>query len=135
MAKSIGRKLIIARGSGDPLVYTTIAATRENSFTINREPIDVSTGDDNGIRVLLAEPGEKQIDLSVSGVADGDDLLDMALDDTPQLEQLRITLPSGGAIDGPFFMASMGRTGPYKEGETFEAEFQSAGPWSYTPAA
>lgn len=135
MSKSMGRHLAIARGTGDPPVYETFAATRETGFTINREPIDVTAGDDNGIRRLLAEPGERQLDISVSGLADGDALLEMALSGEPKLEQLRITLPSGATIEGSFFMGSMGRTGPYKEAETFEAEFQSAGAWSYTPAA
>ena len=51
MARESGRDLMIERGDGaSSPAYAKIAAVRTKSYTVNREPIDVTTDGDAGWR-------------------------------------------------------------------------------------
>ena len=138
MARASGRKMYLQRLNTalSPDTYQTIAAVMEKSFTINRTPIDVTSDDDSGLQTMLAEPGKRNIEMSCSGVTTDDILLALAVAGSPYvLETLRMVMPSGASISGPFFIVSFARTGATEDKVTFEASFQSAGAWTYTPAA
>ena len=132
MPRASGRKLVVRRVVGGALVK--IAAIRTKNPTIAREPIDVTSDDDDGFRTLLAEPGQKQIDLSFSGVTEDDVLLEAAAAGTPAFERLNLRFPSGATIEGDFFFNNLSITGEYNQSVTFEGEMQSSGAWTYAPA-
>lgn len=111
-----------------------LAGVRDKSLTINGEPVDVTNGDDDGWRHLLAEAGSRSVELGVNGVCDADTLRAVMFTED-RTGALEYTYPSGAKISGTFFLASYKENGPYKEAQTFDATFQSAGAVTYTPAA
>ena len=128
MSAESGRKLLIKRNGN------IIAGVRTKGVTFNREPVDITNDDDDGWRGVLAEPGEKQLDLSVGGVSKDDTLRAIAFTDPAVLEDMTLEFPDGGLIAGDFFVSNYSETGNYNEAITFEASFQSSGVIAYTPA-
>lgn len=135
MARSSGRNLVLERASGSPATFATIKVLRTKNPTISREPIDVTGDDDLGWRTLLGEPGQKQIDLSFSGVTQDETLLAAIMSAADVFEEIRITLPTGGVLQGSFFFNNLSQTGEYNTAVTFEGEMQSSGEVTYTPPA
>src|SRR5690554_5434687 len=130
MAAAAGRKLIIRRDG------TPIAALRSRTITLNGEPIDVTSDDDNGAQTLLPEAGQVSFNISFSGVMKDSDLIasHQALGAQAQFEDLEIEFPDGATISGDFFFASLTITGEYNDAITVEGEFQSSGLATFTPA-
>mgnify|MGYP006445191117 CR=1 FL=1 len=128
MAKNVGRNFVIKRAG------TTIAAARTKTITINNEAIDVTTDDDSGFRTLLEEPGQKQIDLSVEGLTDNDDLISKAANGTSLIDTYTLEFPSGATIEGDFRFNSLEVGAEYNAAATFTAEIQSTGAYTYTAA-
>lgn len=134
MARGIlGRKVILRWGDTSP--PAVIAGVREKSIALNGTPVNDSDGGSDGWRELLAEPGEHTVDISVSGVVKGDALRQAWFDLDGRNNSLELEYPDGGMIHGEFHMVNYNETGPYQDATTFEAEFQSSGPVTYTPAA
>jgi TP901-1 family phage major tail protein len=128
MGANSGRKLLVKKDD------TLLAGVRTKGVAINREPIDITNDDDDGWRALLAEPGEKQVDINVGGVTK-DEVLRAAAVNGEVLEDLTIEYPDGSKLEGDFFLNSFNETGEYNDAITFEATFQSSGPIDYTPAS
>lgn len=130
MARHVGRKILIKRDT-DP-----IAAARSKTITINSEPIDVTTADDSGFRTLLEDPATRSLDLSVEGVFEDDDLLELLADgSSPLIEALTIEFESGASITGNFRFNNFVVTGAHDDAATFTCEIQSTGSWTFTGAA
>lgn len=68
----LGRKVNLTWGG------SAVLGIREKGVTINGEPIDVTSDDDNGWRKLLTEAGEHSVDISISGVTKDDVFLRLA---------------------------------------------------------
>lgn len=112
-----------------------VAGVREKSVTLNGEPVDVSDGASNGWRELLAEAGENQVNISLSGVTKSDVLKQAWFDAEDRIKEASFTYPDGGVLSGDFYLASYNETGPYNDAVTFEAELQSSGPILFVPAS
>lgn len=126
--KFAGREVALAVDS------ETIGGVRTKNPQCNKEPIDVTDDDSSGWRELLAKPGQREVNLSVSGVVDGDKLR-AAYYANDALHDVTLTYPDGGELSGSFFLASYNETGEYNGATTFESEFQSTGTITYTPAS
>lgn len=129
MAANSGRKLLIKRDG------VVLAGVRTKAVNINREPVDITNDDDDGWRGLLAEPGEKQIDLTVGGVTKDDTLRAVAFTDPAIFEDMTLEYPDGSSIEGDFYISAYNESGDYNDAITFEATFQSSGIITYTPAS
>jgi len=131
MAALSGRKIIINKG--DPGVK--VAAARSKSITINNEPIDITSDDDQGVRQLLegvGEQAERSMDLSIEGVTkDATFLADITTG--ANVDDYEIEIPGIGTFTGKFFLTSAALTAPYNDATTFTAELQSTGPFTFTP--
>jgi predicted secreted protein len=127
MAANLGRKVTFTWGGA------AVLGVREKGVTINGEPIDITSDDDNGWRSLLAEPGESSVDISISGVTK-DDIFLVDLFAGNRQKPTTLIWPNGAILSGTFHLASTSQTNPYKEATTFEASLQSTGPVTYTPA-
>lgn len=116
------------KGRAVTLVWNgiTIAKMRTKSVSINNEPIDITGDTDDGWRALLDEAGERQINISASGVVINDDLKMASLRNDVGAAALMVW-PDGSGISGSFFMASYSENGEYNGAIMFEAEFQSQG--------
>jgi TP901-1 family phage major tail protein len=117
----VGRELKLKRDG------VAIAGVRTKSFTINRNPVDVTNDDDLGYRSLLSDPGEIQIDFSVDGVTKDSILRAAAMSTANVLEDLELEWPDGYKIEMDFFLASYEESGNYNEAITFSASFQGTG--------
>jgi TP901-1 family phage major tail protein len=125
----IGRNITLTMG-GSP-----VAGVTTKSITINNEPVDVSTDDANGWRELLADPGSRAMDISLSGVTKDLSLMRSAIENSSQVYTLVFTYPdaaTGSTVTLDGFLASYAATGEYNGAETFEASFQSTGDYTFT---
>ena len=129
MPANIGRAIELEWGPNSP---ATIPGVREKGIALNGNPVDVTSDEDDGWRTLLEEPGENQINISVSGVTKSDVLRD-AWFNGDRLDTAVITFPDGGVLTGQFLLATYNETGTYNDAITFEAELQSSGVITYTP--
>lgn len=127
MAANIGRELKVKRGS------TVIAGVREKSVSVNGEPVDITGDDDGGYRTLLAEVGEKSLDLSVDGITKDNDLRSAIMTGTDlMLTDITVEYPNGDTLTGDFFFNSLEESGSYNDAITFSGGFQSSGAWTFT---
>ena len=131
MAATSGRDLIIKKDG------TAIAAVQSKGVSINNEPVDITSDDDDAWRTVLAEPGLRSIDIDVSGVTTDDILLAAISAGTSSvaLQTIVITYPSGALHSGSFSLNNLTRTGESAGAVTFSATLASSGEITYTPAA
>ena len=112
-----------------------ISGVQEKGLSFGGEPIDVSDDGSASWRELLTEPGERTLDISLSGVTKSVVLRAAYFSSTPSATVV-VTYPTGGgSFTGTFRIASYSETGNYKEAVTFEAELQSTGAVVFTPPA
>lgn len=124
MAAAIGRSYVIKKAT------TALAGVRTKSLSINHEPVDITTDDEDGFRTLLGEVGESSFELSVDGVTKDSTLFDVATGSaTKLLTDITIEHPNG-TISGDLYLASYEETGAYNDAITFSATFQSSGTWT-----
>ncbi len=124
MTASIGRSYLIKKAD------TALAGVRTKSLSINHEPVDVTTDDENGFRTLLSEVGESSFELTVDGVTKDSTLFDAATASASKLlTDVTIDHPNG-VISGDVYLASYEETGAYNDAITFSATFQSSGEWT-----
>ncbi|MGE0602231.1 MAG: phage tail tube protein [Xanthobacteraceae bacterium] len=112
-----------------------VAGVREKGVNMNGEPVDITSDEDGGWRTLLAEAGQSQVDISVSGVTKSSELRNAwHAGGVARQKVMTLTYPDGSEITALFNLVSYQETGPYKEATTFEASFQSAEEVAYTEA-
>ena len=128
MVGFIGRKIVLTWDGA------AVDGVREKGIALNGEPVDVTDDVSDGWREVLAEAGEHQVNVSLSGVTKSDALKEAWFDVTDRIKTATITYPDGGVLSGSFFLATFSETGPYNDATTFEAEVQSSGAVTYTPA-
>ena len=128
-----GRLILVKRGALASEV--AVAAIRTKGVSINAEPIDVTNDDSAQWRELIEDAGQVSVTMSVAGVAKNHTLLIESLAAGDRTQSTVFEYPGGGKIQGLFFLASYAENGEYNGAATFEAEFQSHGPVTYTPGA
>ena len=133
-AGAASRDILIKKGA------TRIAGVNSKSIAIAKEPIDVTTDEDNGYRTLLSQAGTKTLDISFSGVFVDGILLDItASEQTQLLPDITLELPpvglqsAGAEFSGSFYLNGMTVSGGGSDGAVeFDGTLQSSGPWVYT---
>lgn len=117
-----GRKLLLKDGS------VTFASIKAKTITINNELIDISNDDSNGWRQLLAEPGEKSVDIGFDGVSKDNVFKEKVSSSTDvSYAPLTIEFPDGSTIIGTFMLENLANTGSYKDAITFTGSMKSSG--------
>lgn len=129
MAAAVGRTLTLTYGGA------AIAGARTKTITINGTPVDITSDDDSGYRTLLEASGEKQIDMSIEGLAKDDVLVEALANNGTLIAEAVLTLPSGATITGDFRLNSVELGAPYNDAVTFTAELQSTGSWAMAPVS
>ena len=112
MGADVGRNIVLNYNGGP------IAGVRTKNPAFNREPIDITDDDSAGWRELLAIPGQKQVNLPVSGICETP-VLREAFFGSDVLENLELMYPDGGVLSGNFFMSSYTETVEYNGAITF----------------
>lgn len=120
-----GRKVLLYKLEGTE--FTLIGALKTKSATINNEPIDVTTDDDDGFRKLIEDvSGTRTCDIKAEGILkDRTALLDDATGSAAMT--LKLVVPGVVEINGTFKMASFELGAEMENGVTFSAAFQSSG--------
>ena len=133
MTAFVGRKAVLSIGS--PLV--AVAAIRTKTMSLANEPVDVTSDDDVGFRKLLADPGNKTLDITIEGVAKDvptfATLMGLAVSGTDILDNVSLLVPASGTIAGEFIVSAFEVGAPYNEAATFSCTLQSAGAYTWTP--
>lgn len=137
MAGGIGRQAIISAGG------SVLAGIRTKTLSYAGTSVDISSGEDDGYRLLLAESGRKTVDISIEGVEKDGVLRDLTLgggdvmfEDFELEWYLNDPVNTTKAkITGTFRLESYEEGQPYEEEVTFSGNLVSSGAWTYTPEA
>ena len=128
MSAFAGRDAILTVATGVP------NGVKTKSVTINNEPIDITSDDDNGFRTMLADAGTMSVDMSVEGVVKDNQLVLLATGDGDLIKACSIDFPGVGTISGDFFIASLELGAPHNDQATFTASLQSSGAFTFSAA-
>lgn len=135
MAAAASRDLLVLKNS------VAFLGINSKSMAVAKEPIDVTTDEDNGYRLLLDVAGTKTLDISFSGVTKDVVLRGLILTEQSQLyTDITIEFPitgtqstTGDEISGSFYFNGMTETGGGSDGAIeFDGTMQSSGEWTYT---
>jgi predicted secreted protein len=130
MAGRIGRQVRFFFGGVSPA--DEILGVREKGIELNGEPIDVTSDEDLGVRILLDNTSaQDEVGISISGVTK-DTRLKAAWFAGERTQSCRLEYPTGSTITGTFFLSSYTETEPYNDASTFEATLMSSGTITYT---
>lgn len=137
MAGAASRDIIISKGA------TRIAGVTSKSIALAKEPIDITSDEDNGYRTLLDVAGTKTLDISFSGVFKDGVILGIAGAEVTQLlTDIDIELApvgaetTGATFTGDFYLNGYTVTGGGSDGAIeFDGTLQSSGQWTFTPGA
>lgn len=117
----------------------TLVGVQSKTISNTNTMVDVTTDDDAGWRTLLADPGLKAVDVTVSGVASDEVLLAEFYNASVTGETLQVDLPSSlavpGNLSGTFLLVSFNQEATHDGAYNFEAQFQSTGAVTYTASA
>lgn len=132
--------LLYVESPSIPGTYLLVGAMQANTFTVNKETVDVTDKGGAGWRELL-DCGIKTATIAGNGVFEDDAQLMqifLALFNGPTaILNFRIIFGKGTVpeqIQGAYAIASFERTGEYNTAETFSLSLESAGAQVYTPA-
>ncbi len=128
MTEKSGRLMLIKIGG------TAIAGARENGFTVDNSPINITDIASGGFRKLASFSGTRSFDLSVSGLWTDKTFRELAVGATPLLTGAELEFADGATMESDLFIANYAETGVHDSEVTFTATLQSAGGWTYTPA-
>ena len=116
--------------------YTTVAGIRSDSFTRNRESVDVSNIDSAGAMEVLEQGGIKSVTVSGSGVFT--DQPSHATIETAYaadaLHNWEIVIPGLGNYRGKFEIQSLEFGADYNGAVTFSISLNSSGALTFTSA-
>lgn len=141
MAAQKGRAFIFQFDIGGA-TFAAAAGQKNTSFTINNEPVNVTTKDDETSagalhRVLLAQAGETSMQISLDGVylddANFAELRDASINNTHLT--CRVVVPGetlDGYLEGSFMVANLGMGGAQNAEQTYTMTLESAGEFDYT---
>jgi predicted secreted protein len=125
MTAGVGRNVTLTWGGAG------IAGVKEKSLTLNNEPIDITSDDDDGWLALLGEPGQKQVELKVSGVTKDRDLIADWFSGS-LIQPVVLAYEDGATITGSFFLSEYSDKGNFKDAVSFDATLMSTGTIVYT---
>lgn len=127
----VGRKVTFTPAGGG----TPLTGMRTKTMTMNNEPVDISSDDDDGWRTLLGEdPALRSLDMSVEGVTKDDTLIKLAMGTGGSLiSEYEMNFPGWGKVVGDFHIGTVELGAPYNDAITFSATISSSGPLEYTP--
>jgi predicted secreted protein len=130
MTKSVGRATVLKKNG------TAIAGVRTKTLSWGGESIDVTSNEDGGVRLLLDESAQEQIDITFDGVEDGTTIRDIWANPATSrmLTDIEYEFADGSTITGNFRLTSYELSSPYNEATAFSASLESSGLWTYTPA-
>jgi len=133
MAGFNGRQLVIDWSA------TTLVGVRSRTISTTNDYVDVTTDDDTGWRTLLADPGMRSVEVTVSGITSDEVLLAAIYAADVEKTALEVTLPTSlataGSLQADFLISSFEQSGEHDGAYEFSATFMSTGEVTYTASA
>lgn len=127
MAGANGRALTIDYAT------TTLVGVRTKGYTVTNDYVDVTTDDDDGWRVLLADPGLRSVEVTVGGISSDQVLLAAIMAASVASATVTVQLPTTtGTLAGSYLISSFEQTGEHDGAVEFSATFMSSGVVTYT---
>lgn len=111
-----------------------VAGVRTKNSSVAAEPVDITDDDSSGWAEKLDEAGQMEVTVSLAGLTKSDKLKIDSKSITNRIKPLSLTYPDGGVLSGNFFFATYSEGIEYNDAVSFDAEFQSSGVVTYTPA-
>jgi len=130
MAAEKGLSFLIKHGDGAGTeVFTTVAAMRSTSLTINSETVDITNKDSSGMRELLAGAGVRSMSLSGSGVftKSTEQVLIQNEVLAGSITNYEIVFEPGDKFAGAFQVTSLEYAGEYNGERTYSISLESSG--------
>ncbi|MGR3492465.1 MAG: phage major tail protein, TP901-1 family [Shimia sp.] len=135
MAAQNGKDLLLKVEMNGADQFETIAGLRATRFSLNAEPVDVtSLESEGGWRELLGGAGVKSAAISGNGVfkdADTDERVRSMFFDG-QVPDFQVIVPDFGIIEGPFQISAIDYAGTHNGEATYELSLASAGALTFT---
>lgn len=103
-----------------------IDGVREKNVSLNGEPANITTDEDDGWQLLLDEDAERSVEISISGILKSDRLKLAKFSGNVQADA-SIVYPNGFTIAGFFSLSNYSEGMPYNDAITFEATLMSSG--------
>jgi predicted secreted protein len=128
MGAFYGRKVVFEWDDNE------VDGVREKSLSVNGEPVNVTSDEDDGIQILLEEDAELGVTIELSGVTKSDVLLNAKLNGD-LTNTATLTYPNGAVISGTFQLGNYTEGQAYADATTFTATLMSSGPVTYTPGS
>ncbi len=125
MAALVGRNVTFTpTGSGVP-----VTGMRTKTISINNEPIDITSDDDNGWQTFLDnDPAQRGIEMSVEGITKDAALINLAVSGGSALiSEYELEIQGLGTFTGDFHIGSLELRAPYNEAVTFSCTIRSSG--------
>ncbi|MGR3468554.1 MAG: phage major tail protein, TP901-1 family [Shimia sp.] len=135
MAAQNGKDLLLKVEMNGADQFETIAGLRATRFSLNAEPVDVTSLDSQGgWRELLGGAGVKSAAISGNGVFKDDDtderVRSMFFDGA--IPEFQVIVPDFGIIEGPFQISAIDYAGTHNGEATYELSLASAGALTFT---
>ena len=137
MTSQKGRDFLLKIGNGaDPEIFTALGAARTNAMTVNNNPIDNTTMENNGVQALMSDAGIQTMQFNIDGLfkdtSAEETLRTAAMDRT--VHNFQIVFPNGDTLEANFVIKEYNRGGAYDGLETFSAILIRSGTGSFTAA-
>lgn len=137
MAGSVGRKTVIEKND------VVILGVRSLTMSWSGESIDVTSGEDLGKRLLLADSGQEAVDISGEGIMKAALFRELVLGSSSKMLtdiviKFAILTPSNttpAELSCNLKLSGYEEGHPYNDAITFSFTLESSGAWAYTPEA
>ena len=116
-------------------VSTVLTGVRVRGFTVNNEPVDITTDDDAGFRALLADPGTRSVDYDVAGITSDEILIAEMFTaiGSGAHKAVSIALPTGnGTVAGNGMVTNLNVNASHDGAVEFTCTILSSGTVTYT---
>lgn len=135
MTVALGKALRLKIESATPGVYTTIANSRTDKFTINNKPIDVTDKDGMPWQKMI-DGGVRSMSLDSTGIFTDAAVLATLLANMmngPAVFNMQVVDGLGNKWQGPFHLDSIDKSGDYSKEDVYSIKLSSADTIVFTP--
>jgi len=121
-----GRKVLVYYTPPSSTEEVAVGALKSKSISINKEPIDSTTDDDNGFRAYLDDVDSlRSCDLKLSGLLK--DITLLARSENEETLSMRFVVPGVVEIEGSFKFTAAEVAGELEDATSFDYSFGSSG--------
>jgi predicted secreted protein len=125
-----GGAFLLKLGTGDPVVYATIAGLKVEHLSICGQPFEAARRlDQKAWRELLSGAGERSVSVSATGIFTGSTAEAQAkrLALAGEVAQFELSFEAGDKMQGRFLISRLDYTGDYNGERNYRIALESSG--------